>query len=73
MLMEKLLQFSNHAMGWACLGLALSVVLAYPLAGSFSLATQIAAHLATLLFAVGIKLAYVARLVCLKQLGRPIH
>ncbi len=34
---------------------------------------QIAAHIGTLIFAVGVKVAYVARLVFLSRLGRPVH
>lgn len=71
--MEKLLAFSNGAMLLSVIGLAITVLLAYPFAHSLSMAFQILAHIGTLLFAVGVKLAYVARLVSLRQLGRPVH
>lgn len=34
---------------------------------------QVLAHIGTLLFAVGIKIAYIVRLVFLSRLGRPVH
>ena len=71
--MEKLLAFSNGALLMSVIGLLVTVLLAYPFADSLSMVLQILAHIGTLLFAVGIKLAYVARLVSLKQLGRPVH
>lgn len=55
------------------LGLMVTILLAYPLAGALALSVQIAAHIGTLIFAVGIKVAYVARLVFLSRLGRPVH
>ena len=55
------------------MGLILTVLLAYPYAEVISMPWQILAHIGTLLFAVGIKVAYVARLVFLSRLGRPVH
>ena len=55
------------------LGLLVTVVLAYPLAGRLPMMLQILAHIGTLLFAVGIKIAYIVRLVFLSRLGRPVH
>lgn len=71
--MERLLSFSNAALLLSVIGLAVTVLLAYPLAQSLSMVSQILAHIGTLVFAVGVKLAYVARLVSLQQLGRPVH
>ena len=71
--MDKLLSFSNGALLASVIGLVVTVLLAYPFAPHLSMAVQILAHIGTLLFAVGVKLAYVARLVSLKQLGRPVH
>lgn len=71
--MERLLSFSNGAIFWSVAGLLVTVLLAYPFSDILAMPYQILAHIGTLLFAVGIKIAYVARLVSLKQLGRPVH
>lgn len=70
--MEKLLTWSNIAFFGFIAALIASFVLAYPLADSLSLSAQVAAHISTMLFAIGIKVAYIARLASLKALGRPI-
>lgn len=67
------MSFSNGALFWSAVGLLVTVLLAYPLSDLLAMPYQILAHIGTLLFAVGIKIAYVARLVSLKQLGRPVH
>ena len=69
----KWLFTANSALGLSVLGLMVTILLAYPLAGALALSVQIAAHIGTLVFAVGIKVAYVARLVFLSRLGRPVH
>ena len=71
--MEKMLFRANSAIVWSVLGLLVSVILAYPLAGWLPMVLQILAHIGTLLFAVGIKIAYIVRLVFLSRLGRPVH
>ncbi|AOY86707.1 hypothetical protein BKP64_00125 [Marinobacter salinus] len=71
--MERWLTFANTAMAGSALGLVLTILLAYPFADAVSMAWQILAHIGTLLFAVGVKVAYVARLVFLSRLGRPVH
>ncbi len=71
--MEKLFGFANVALLVSVAGLVGTILLAYPFAGVLPLAGQVVAHIGTLLFAVGIKLAYVARLVSLRHLGRPAH
>lgn len=71
--MEKMLFRANHALVWSVLGLMVTVLLAYPLAARLPMMLQIFAHIGTLLFAVGIKIAYVVRLVFLSRLGRPVH
>ncbi|NMT62034.1 hypothetical protein [Marinobacter orientalis] len=71
--MEKLLGFSNSALLASTGGLLVTILLAYPFASVLPMAGQIVAHIGTLLFATGIKVSYVARLVSLKQLGRPVH
>lgn len=71
--MDRLLAYANSALVWSAVGLLVTILLAYPFAGAVSLPWQILAHIGTLLFAVGIKIAYVARLVFLSRLGRPVH
>ncbi|AZT84983.1 hypothetical protein EHN06_16265 [Marinobacter sp. NP-4(2019)] len=71
--MERLLSFANGAMFWSAVGLVVTVLLAYPFSSGLAMPYQVLAHIGTLLFAVGVKLAYVARLVSLSQLGRPVH
>lgn len=71
--METLLFRANSAMVWSLLGLVMTIVMAYPMAHYLPMGIQILAHVGTLLFAVGIKVAYVARLVFLSRLGRPVH
>lgn len=71
--MEKMLFRANSAIVWSVLGLLVTVVLAYPLAGRLPMMLQVLAHIGTLLFALGIKIAYIVRLVFLSRLGRPVH
>lgn len=71
--MEKLLEFANGALLASAVGLVATILLAYPFASSLPIAGQVVAHIGTLIFATGIKISYVARLVSLKQLGRPVH
>ncbi|KPP98777.1 hypothetical protein [Marinobacter sp. HL-58] len=71
--MDRLLGYANSALLTSTVGLLATVLLAYPFASTLPLAGQIAAHIGTLIFATGIKIAYIARLVSLKQLGRPVH
>lgn len=71
--MEKFLFYANTALLCSVLGLVVTVLLAYPFANLLSLGWQVLAHIGTLLFSVGIKLGYVARLVFLSRLGRPVH
>lgn len=71
--MNRVLNWSNTALLVFALALLGSVVMAYPLADNFPMAAQIAAHIAVLLFATGIKLAYIGRIVSLRALNRPVH
>ncbi len=71
--MERLLGFSNGALLASTVGLLATILLAYPYASALPMSGQIVAHIGTLIFATGIKISYVARLVSLKQLGRPVH
>jgi len=70
---EKWLARANAGVLVSVLGLLLTVALAYPLAARLPMAIQILAHMGTLIFAVGVKIAYVARLAFLSKLGRPVH
>jgi hypothetical protein len=71
--LEKWLFTANRTLGLSVVGLLVTVLMAYPMADSLAMPIQIAAHIGTLLFAVGVKIAYVARLVFLSKLGRPVH
>jgi hypothetical protein len=71
--MERYLNITNGSLLVSIAGLVLTVVFAYPLADRLPMALQILAHIGTLLFAVGVKVTYIARLVFLSRLGRPVH
>ncbi|WP_150910626.1 hypothetical protein [Marinobacter halotolerans] len=71
--MERFLFYANSTMFFSVVGLVVTVLLAYPFADMLGMGLQVLAHIGTLLFAVGIKIAYVARLVFLSRLGRPVH
>lgn len=71
--MERTLGFSNTALLLATIALVITVLISYPFAHHFSMATQVSAHIGTLLLATVIKLSYVLRLISLKSLGRPVH
>lgn len=71
--MERLLNWSNGTLLFFALALVGSIALAYPLADSLTMTSQVVAHIAVLLFATGIKLAYIARIVSLRALNRPVH
>ena len=72
-LYEKWLALSNACVLVSVLGLLVTIALAYPLAARLPMAIQVMAHMGTLIFAVGVKIAYVARLAFLSKLGRPVH
>ncbi|EMP56374.1 hypothetical protein MSNKSG1_10883 [Marinobacter santoriniensis NKSG1] len=71
--MERFLALANSSLILCVAGLCATILIAYPLAEAFSMAVQILAHIGTLLFAVGVKVSYVARLAFLSRLGRPLH
>ncbi len=71
--MDRLLNLSNLALALCLLALLVTLVLAYPLADLLPLPGQIAMHIGTLVFATGLKISYITRLVSLKALGRPVH
>lgn len=71
--MDRLLNLSNLALVFCLLALLVTLVMAYPLADLLPMPGQIAMHIGTLIFATGLKVSYIARLVSLKALGRPVH
>lgn len=71
--MERLLRAANTSLALSILAMAVSVLVAYPYAEHFSMAIQITAHMVVIIFALVLKVSYVARLVALKDLGRPMH
>lgn len=71
--MDRLLTFSNLALVLCLLALLATLVMAYPLADMLPMPGQIAMHIGTLVFATGLKISYISRLVSLKALGRPVH
>jgi len=63
------LGIGRAAMGLSALGMAASAAIAYPYADSFSLGTQVAAHLALPVSAAFFKLGYVVRLAAHHAMG----
>ncbi|MGP4842951.1 hypothetical protein ACTXGQ_02370 [Marinobacter sp. 1Y8] len=71
--MEKMLGASNTTLLVAVLALIAATLISYPFADQFTMPQQVGAHLGILFFAIMVKLSYIARLVCLRALGRPVH
>ncbi|XOZ33815.1 hypothetical protein ACMDCT_00825 [Halomonadaceae bacterium KBTZ08] len=71
--MEKLLVMANSALALSLMIIGACVLMAYPFADHISMAGQIAAHVTMLIFALGVKVSYITRLVALKELGRALH
>ncbi len=71
--MKRLLTAANAGLALSILVMAFSVLVAYPYADHFSMGIQITAHMAMIIFALGLKVSYVLRLVALRGLGRPMH
>mgnify|MGYP000220364930 CR=1 FL=1 len=69
---QKILGIAHAFLIVAALALAISIALAYPLESHLSLPALIGAHIATLITATIIKLAYIARLYALNRLGLPV-
>lgn len=66
---RRYLGIGRMAMGLSALGMAVSAAVAYPYADSFSLGTQVAAHLALPVSAAFFKLGYVVRLAAHHAMG----
>lgn len=71
--MKQLLTMANTTLALCLVALVVTILVAYPLAAKVPMFGQVAAHIGTLLFATGIKVAYIVRLVSLRALGRPLH
>ncbi|MGM0433619.1 MAG: hypothetical protein ACQEQ1_03075 [Pseudomonadota bacterium] len=70
--MERLLLIANSAIALCLLVIGASVLVAYPFADHINMVGQIAAHVCMLIFGLGAKVSYIARLVALKELGRAL-
>ncbi|MFT4906789.1 MAG: hypothetical protein ACI978_000864 [Oleispira sp.] len=66
---QWLLIAGNWLMLLGLTGTVLSIEVSYVFADHFSLMTQVAAHIATLLFATSIKFGYIMRCIALKGFG----
>ena len=66
---RRYLGIGRTAMALSALGMAVSAAIAYPYADSFSLGTQVAAHLALPVSAAFFKLGYVVRLAAHHAMG----
>jgi hypothetical protein len=67
--LQWLLIAGNWLMIFGLAGTILSVEVCYVFADHFSLMTQVAAHISTLLFATLIKFGYIMRCIALKGFG----
>lgn len=65
----QILMLGRMTMALTAAGCVIAAVIAYPLANHFSIAGQIAAHLALPVLAAGFKLGYVARHAAHRHLG----
>lgn len=70
---KTLLSVSNAGLIITTLLMIISVVIAYPLADSFSLAAQIAAHISTIVIAAFLKVSYVGRCLAQYNLGMEVR
>ncbi|MCG9597662.1 hypothetical protein L1D15_13130 [Vibrio sp. Isolate25] len=66
---KTLLTVSNIGLVVTFLALVVSVLISYPYANSFSLNTQIAAHISTIVIAAFLKVSYVTRCLAQYNLG----
>ncbi len=71
--MERFLLIANSALALCLVAIGVCVLVAYPFADYISMVGQIAAHVSMLIFALGVKVSYIARLVALKELGRALN
>ena len=70
---KTLLSVSNAGLIITTLLMLISVIIAYPLADSFSLAAQIAAHISTIVIAAFLKVSYVGRCLAQYNLGMEVR
>lgn len=70
---KTLLSVSNAGLIITTLLMLVSIIIAYPLADSFSLAAQIAAHIGTIVIAAFLKVSYVGRCLAQYNLGMEVR
>ncbi|WP_261904662.1 hypothetical protein [Vibrio fortis] len=70
---KTLLSVSNAGLIITTLLMLVSIIIAYPLADSFSLAAQIAAHIGTIVIAALLKVSYVGRCLAQYNLGMEVR
>ncbi|PCK31338.1 hypothetical protein CEX98_12730 [Pseudoalteromonas piscicida] len=69
----QLLKYSNITIAVSLCAFLLALQVSFFSAESFSLISQVAAHISTIVLAGSVKLAYVVRLVCLYHLGLEVR
>ncbi|MGF1752117.1 hypothetical protein L4C33_00760 [Vibrio makurazakiensis] len=70
---KTLLSVSNALLLFTVILMIVSIIIAYPLADKFSLGTQIAAHISTILIAALLKISYVTRCLAQYNLGMEVR
>ena len=70
---NSILKTANLALVTLFIWFVLSIIASYPLANYFSLATQVALHIGTIVIAGLFKLSYVVRCVCQYHLGMEVR
>ncbi|WP_434763341.1 hypothetical protein [Vibrio fortis] len=70
---KTLLSVSNAGLIITTLLMIVSIIVAYPLADSFSLPAQIAAHIGTIVIAALLKVSYVGRCLAQYNLGMEVR
>ena len=70
---QLLLKASNIALALTLVALVISVLISYPYAEQFSLASQIAAHISTIVIAAFLKVSYVTRCLAQYSLGLEVR
>ncbi|MGV6807812.1 MAG: hypothetical protein ACWA5K_07930 [bacterium] len=69
---HDLLRYAHIALAVSVAVLVVSVLVAYPMESILPFPVLIAAHILTMIGAIGIKIAYIARLAALKNLNLPM-
>ncbi|WP_419147648.1 hypothetical protein [Pseudoalteromonas 'SMAR'] len=71
--LKQLLKYSNITLVLSLLLFIVTIHISYFSAEHYELEVQITAHIATIVIAAVVKLAYVSRCVCLYQLGMEVR